>query len=1027
MPAVRVTSGSCRPLRAFLTCLLVLSSFRIGEARVPGPDHWSLGVCNPSGMQGKHHVLSSVPADVVAISETHLSSMAKRNLALSLRSIRSPFKHVLTGAAMAPRTTASDAGQWAGVAFTSAFPCRSLAAPWPPDLFESGHIQFGSFFTPAAWVSGAVVYGYPEGKTHPMALQRTEDILDFAFQRLSALPGPRFMAGDWNFASDVLSVSSKLRAAGWVEVQEHVASLTGRPIENTCKGATRKDFLWLSPELALGFLDLAIDHEVFADHAVLVARFAGGSLHLERFPWPCPKPVPWPQVPEMSSVVDFSPPSDPTAQYALLWSDKERQAKTALGVDWMPQMGGRGAHTKPKRVVGRQAPIKQGRPNDVQPGFFGFSAAHAKQFKQLRRLQNYCRWIDSRPSTGVVDSLHGIGLWNSILRAPGFGSSFVQWWPTRQYVSPLDPLSIPQHCPSSAIAHQIYDAVLAEVRMFEQRLQQAKRAHRQSQLERDRNLVFREVARSPAAPVESLLHKVEASISRVDVEECAVELHHPVDLLPNTAVWISGQAHEVIHADHDKIWLHDVSAIQPADRRLQTQHVGDLRALFDAFHDQWKLRWCRHDGLPFDHWTQLLDFAKRVIRPSSIPHLAVDSALVRAEVSRKKKRAATGLDGVSREDLVQADHATLSSLVNIYSRAEVDGEWPAQILAGKVQSLAKTDTASTVGDFRPITIFGLPYRVWSSLQSRHLLHFAETWVDDSVFGNRKGRQSSDLWSQLLLQIDEAYASGTALSGISADLEKCFNCIPRFPALCLAVLVGTPAAVTTAWSGALAAMRRHFKIRDSYSAGFLTSTGLAEGCGLSVYGMLLVDHLFSCWMRVQAPVVQCLTYVDDWQTVTADPGFAVRQLALVEQFAGMLDLTVDKKKTFGWSTCPSVRSAMRTSGITVSHHARELGGHFGISWQYTNRTLKKRFIDLEDFWPKLRQSQARHAAKVYMLRAVAWPRGLHAVASAPIGDQVWLALRRKAVNALGWKRPGVNPSVMLGLVESLVDPQLLAVL
>lgn len=662
MPTVRVTSGSCRPLRALLTCLLILTSFRIGEARVPGPDTWSLGVCNPSGLQGKHHVLSSVPADVVAISETHLSNIARRNLALSFRSTKSHFKHILTGAAMAPRSTATDAGQWAGVAFASAYPCRSLAAPWPPDLFESGRIQFGSFFTPAAWVSGVVVYGYPEGKTHPNALQRTEDILDFAFHRLSALPGPRFMAGDWNFAPDALSVSSKLRAAGWIEVQDHLASLTGRQVENTCKGATRKDFLWLSPELALGFLDLSVNHEVFADHAVMIAQFAGGTSHLERFPWPCPKPVPWTRVSDLCTAVDFCPPSDPTEQYAQLWKVKEQVAEQSLGVDWLPHMGGRGSQTKPKRVVGRPAPIKQGRAHDVQPSFFGFSAVHAKQFKQLRRLQNYCRWIDSRPQTGVVDSLHGIGLWNSILRAPGFGLSFALWWPTRQYVSPMDPVHLPVHCPPSAVAHQIYEAVLAEVRLFEQRLQNAKQAYRQTQHDHDRNLVFRDVARAPAEPVESLLHKVEATITKVDADECAVELDKPVSLLPDSPVWISGHSHEVIHADHDKIWLHDVTDIQPADRCVQSKHVGDLRALFEAFHDQWKLRWCRHDGLSFSHWTQLLDFAKVVIRPSVIPHLAIDSSLLRAEVSRKKKRAATGLDGVSRDDLLQADPATQLSL-----------------------------------------------------------------------------------------------------------------------------------------------------------------------------------------------------------------------------------------------------------------------------------------------------------------------------------------------------------------------------
>ena len=123
---------------------------RIGEARVPGPDSdtWTLGIVNPSGLQGKYHVLDSVNAEVLAISETHLSAQAKRGLAYSFRSHKSRFKHVLTGAPMAPRSLSSDAGQWAGVAFASAYPCRSIAAPWPSDLYETGRIQFAAFHTP---------------------------------------------------------------------------------------------------------------------------------------------------------------------------------------------------------------------------------------------------------------------------------------------------------------------------------------------------------------------------------------------------------------------------------------------------------------------------------------------------------------------------------------------------------------------------------------------------------------------------------------------------------------------------------------------------------------------------------------------------------------------------------------------------------------------------------------------------------------------------------------------------------------
>lgn len=125
----RVSPGRFRPLRALFAMFMFLSVCRVGEARVPGPtaEPWSLGICNPSGLQGKHHVLSQVDATVLAISETHLSSLAKKNLTSSFKSLQSKYKHVITGAPMAPRTTTSDAGQWAGVAFTSTVPCRSLA------------------------------------------------------------------------------------------------------------------------------------------------------------------------------------------------------------------------------------------------------------------------------------------------------------------------------------------------------------------------------------------------------------------------------------------------------------------------------------------------------------------------------------------------------------------------------------------------------------------------------------------------------------------------------------------------------------------------------------------------------------------------------------------------------------------------------------------------------------------------------------------------------------------------------------
>ena len=169
-------------VRFWFYILLLLGGCRVGEASVPGPeavqrDHWSIGVCNPSGLLGKSYVLSSVTADIVAISETHLTKHSRASFFSSLKSAGTTttpsFTHYIGGAPVAPRSQVSEAGAWAGVGFATRCPSRALSIPWPNDLFETCRIQFCASYLRAFWVSGAVVYGYPAGVNHPQAFAQT--------------------------------------------------------------------------------------------------------------------------------------------------------------------------------------------------------------------------------------------------------------------------------------------------------------------------------------------------------------------------------------------------------------------------------------------------------------------------------------------------------------------------------------------------------------------------------------------------------------------------------------------------------------------------------------------------------------------------------------------------------------------------------------------------------------------------------------------------------------------------------------
>ena len=77
-------------------------------------------------------------------------------------------------------------------------PTRALCANWPLDLFETGRAQITASLVNEVWTTGATLYGYPQGKLHTNALEKTNLALDFMVDHMTRVAtGPRYMAGDW--------------------------------------------------------------------------------------------------------------------------------------------------------------------------------------------------------------------------------------------------------------------------------------------------------------------------------------------------------------------------------------------------------------------------------------------------------------------------------------------------------------------------------------------------------------------------------------------------------------------------------------------------------------------------------------------------------------------------------------------------------------------------------------------------------------------------------------------------------------
>ena len=1015
----------------FRFCVWCVTFCRIGEATVPGPsDVFVIGVCNPSGLPSKAFLFNSYHADLWLVSETHLTRPGLRTFRRALNSLQSPYRWIVHGNEALPRSQVSDVGKWTGVAAIAKWPTRRMVHDWDPGIHATGRLVASTSCIGELWVSGITVYGTPVGPTHPGARETTETLLRAATKRAIQAVGCRFIAGDFNCDHDKSPAIAQLRACGFQDLQDLQFRITGCLPQPTCRGRTRRDFLFVSPELANRFIQCEINSYLWPDHAAVFGVFQAQRCSSIRSIWHIPQPLDWSIIPSTHTgeVISFAGCEDCTELYAEMWKQKEQQvvdSAASKGIIVSPNCLGRAAQVHPKRSNANCPPVKAGRTGDRQPSFLGFSMLHLKWFRQLRRLDNYVKLVEHAPLSHSQQQ-HCSQLWKSICIASGFPPSFVVWWSTRSHCIG-EVQTIPSVPPGFEVASLILQAFEWEVKTLEKSLIKHRNYDAKLRAKSSIQQLFRSVKRDQPEQVDVLIQDVQAPVMNVCEDECAVEFATEQSWKLELPFYHNGKQLEICHAEPDKLWISNTQGIQPGDPIVQPRRVGNLDALFDAFREQWNARWNRHTDIPVDRWRVIVDFARAVIPQVQHPPLQVNPGLLRSIIKSKKKTSATGLDGVSRADLMASSTNDLLSLMSIFAEAESSGRWPEQMLTGTVRSLAKCREPATPNHFRPITVFSLVYRLWSSSQSRYWLTRLDNQLDQWQFGNRSHRRAADMWRIILDEVEEHHLSSESISGVVLDLEKAFNTLPRYPTMATSLALGIHESTLIAWSGALSDMARHFSIQGSLSDALYSNCGFAEGCGMSCVAMLAIDHLYHLWVQHSCCRTKALSFVDNWEIIINDERCVAESFQRVLEFAELLDLTVDKSKTFGWSTSAQGRSRLKQAGFVVKYDGRDLGAHISYSRQIRNSSIEQKIVDLEDFWEKLFYCQGAHSQKCRLIATCAWPRALHAISSSFLGKKHWVSLRTRAIRSLRLDVAGASPLLLLHVERFGLDPLAYAIL
>lgn len=180
---------------------------------------------------------------------------------------------------------------------------------------------------------------------------------------------------------------------------------------------------------------------------------------------------------------------------------------------------------------------------------------------------------------------------------------------------------------------------------------------------------------------------------------------------------------------------------------------GTTSEVHDMFCEEWKRRWDHHKDLPPQHWDALLHWIDKVLPTREMTYAPITMSQWKGTIHAKKKFSATGMDGVSRTDLLSLPDNLQQTILDVVHHAELTGEWAPQLMKGCIHSLAKIPGAEEVGQFRPVTILPMIYRCWSTVRSREILRFLANIVPPTMYGNLPGKSSMNLWWELQAQLE----------------------------------------------------------------------------------------------------------------------------------------------------------------------------------------------------------------------------------------------------------------------------------
>ena len=1023
-----------------------------GQSANPGPpqgphDAISWIHVNPTAIHGKAQMLQQLGAQIICCSETSATAQVQGITTKEFRSLG--FTSVWSVPAAPHRHTDNPSpeirGKATGLSLHSVLPIRR-ADGLHPTLYHAASRLLRSFVSLGSMTIQVVqVYGYPKPAFD--AREATEQLAQAACREAFELNMPTVIVGDLNHHPTTLPALKVLLENGYRTSEQLYIELHQEPQPPTCRGVTKNDVFLFSPHIVPWIADVFVKSNAeFADHAPIgitmkVPRevlyktiYRRPQTWIERTPEPA-------RVHDVYSQLQANGIVETFEQWAQRCEKAVHDAIQRQHQDepeTYPYQGlnraQRGRCKAPRLIkVPIAQPIKPAGPSQYNPALSQASSAFRQCLRQLRRIQSlYHRLRKLHAAFELRPDWHQLTTeWQAIRQAKVLEMPFETW-----ILQHPEFTEVPQFLPSIEMLFDVQQLFAHRVRQFEAAERKRQQDAQVYQRLYDRRWGSHKQAyraiRKPSNPcLQEIWQKTKYEVTIVDghgtgLLECTTLQQIAIPpraklTLQDSEVRLCNQSEKILD-----LMVIDADKEFPSNCILEvSEHSMEPTNIGRALHHYWSRYWGR-DSTEED-WSTFEELMEST--PSLQPMATKDPVQMWTWAIRHlKKNTAKGICGWTAEELQLLPQPALTELVTMIE-TRYPGGFPADMMLARTLPIGKVPTPELPEQTRPITVLSLLYRTWGKVCCTQVLrHWAQQMPREIVgFIPTRNMNLQMLRTQHSLELSQAEQHDPT-GGLTLDLTKAFNLLPRVPSAKALIHTGVTADWVQQWLGSQSNMRRTWEIASQAMPPSDVTTGAPEGDTWSVCCMLSLSYIWISLLKQRcSPHMAPSAYADNlgWMS-TAENDYQIA-LDVTEAWASSLKLQVDWQKTWTWANGAMHAQAWTTISQTreVALHrltnARELGYMLAYNKRHNKMTFKQRKNEAIAQLAKIARLPHDLQTKALLTKGPI-SKAVFASEITAVGQQHIAALRTALTRALLGPQSQANPYVaMVCLSKFVQDP------